>query len=220
MLKYIIFDFDGTLADSSVLLIKILNGLSSKYGFKNFTKEDLEYLKTLPSREVVKKMGIPKWRLPFLLRHVRLAMKKDIGALKLSHSGLKGMLLSLKESGDVKLGILSSNSRRSIEEFLRIHDIDFFDYIYTTKSLWKKEKKFRKLESLGIIKIDEAIYIVDETRDIISSKKVGLKCAAVTWGYNSKEILEKFEPEYMLKDPVELLEVLRIENFTKKNEQK
>ncbi len=215
MVKYIILDFDGTLADGSSLVAKILNGLSSRYGFKHFKSEDLEYLKSLPSTEIVKKIGIPKWKLPFLLYSVRAAMRKDVDQLKLSHPDIKEVLSAIRKHDGIKLGILSSNSKDSIEEFVKKQGIDYFDFIHTINSLWGKEKKFKKLEKAGVINIGESIYIGDETRDIISCKKAGLKCIAVTWGYNSKEILEKFDPEYLLKNPFELLEILKKENSNK-----
>ena len=54
----------------------------------------------------------------------------------------------------------------------------------------------------------DAIYIGDEVRDIKSAKKAGIPIAAVTFGFNSKEALEKESPDYLCDTPAELVKIL------------
>ena len=52
---------------------------------------------------------------------------------------------------------------------------------------------------------DKCIYIGDETRDIEAARKAGVKVAAVSWGLNSREALEKYQPDWLLENPKNLL---------------
>jgi phosphoglycolate phosphatase-like HAD superfamily hydrolase len=56
---------------------------------------------------------------------------------------------------------------------------------------------------------EEVIYVGDETRDIEASKKINIKVIAVSWGFNSGEVLAKHNPDFLIHKPSELIEVLR-----------
>ena len=64
-----------------------------------------------------------------------------------------------------------------------------------------KQKKIEK---------KDVFYVCDEVRDIAAAKKSGIKSIAVVWGYNSEEALQKEEPEFMIKTPQELNEILGV----------
>jgi phosphoglycolate phosphatase len=53
---------------------------------------------------------------------------------------------------------------------------------------------------------DECVYVGDETRDVEAARKAGMRSAAVTWGFNSRELLEKSRPDFLIDRPGELLE--------------
>ena len=59
MIKHIIFDFDGTIVDSSELTLQIINRLAEKYHYKKVTMEDVHILKNVPVRERFKQIGLP-----------------------------------------------------------------------------------------------------------------------------------------------------------------
>jgi phosphoglycolate phosphatase-like HAD superfamily hydrolase len=52
-----------------------------------------------------------------------------------------------------------------------------------------------------------AVYVGDEVRDIVAARKAGVDVAAVSWGYNTREVLAKHEPDYLIERP-ELLPTL------------
>ena len=55
---------------------------------------------------------------------------------------------------------------------------------------------------------DDVVYIGDEERDIAACKKCKISIIAVTWGFDSKELLEKNNPHYLADTPKELLEII------------
>jgi len=102
-------------------------------------------------------------------------------------------------------GILSSNSSNNVTEFLNNHDLNFFDFISASSRIWGKNINLKKLLLSHGFNMDEVVYVGDEVRDIIAAKKVGIRVAAVTWGYNSKKALRSQKPDYLISSPEELL---------------
>ena len=66
----------------------------------------------------------------------------------------------------------------------------------------------RILESTGLSS-DEILIVGDTEVDILSGKNNHIDCVSVTWGYQTRDVLMKLEPEYIIDRPEELLEILR-----------
>lgn len=205
--KVIIFDFDGTLADTFEAIVDITNNLAKDFGYEPATPEDIAQVRNLTSREIVKRSGISVFKLPFLLKRVKENLRNDIHQLN-PISGIKEVLYQLKEQGYI-LGILTSNSEENVRVFLRKQEmIELFNLIYSAKTLFGKHKALKKLMISHQWKAEEVIYVGDETRDIESSHKINLKVIAVSWGFNSKEALVKQKPDFIIDHPGELVDLI------------
>jgi len=53
MVNTIIFDFDGTIANTLDLVVKIVNNHADQFGYKNVTKEDIPYLQGKKPKEIL-----------------------------------------------------------------------------------------------------------------------------------------------------------------------
>jgi phosphoglycolate phosphatase-like HAD superfamily hydrolase len=205
--KVIIFDFDGTLADTLDALVIITNRLALEFGYKQTAPEELAQMRNLSSREIFEQSGISIFQLPFLLRRVKLALHKDIQKLS-PILGIKEALTHLKNEGN-RLGILTSNSEENVSVFLKKHGIeDLFSFIYSGTTLFGKHKVIRKFMKQNNLNTQEVIYVGDETRDIEASKRINIKVIAVSWGFNSREALAKHNPDFLIHKPGELIEVI------------
>ncbi len=108
-----------------------------------------------------------------------------------------------------KLGILSSNSEDNIRQVLDKSDItNKFEFIYSQSSLFGKDKVMKKMCKEHQIEPSQIIYVGDEDRDIIACKKVGIRCIAVTYGFNDRERLMKTEPDYVVDTPLEVAKIV------------
>lgn len=205
--KVIIFDFDGTLADTLDALVSITNRLAVEFGYKQTAPEELAQIRNLSSREIVEQSGISIFKIPFLLKKIKSALRNDIQELN-PILGIKEALIKLKNKG-TKLGILTSNSEENVKIFLTEHGMEeLFSFIYSGTSLFGKHKVIRKFMKQNNLNSDEVIYVGDETRDIESSKKINIKVIAVSWGFNSGEALAKQKPDFLIHQPCELIEVM------------
>ena len=69
--QLIVFDFDGTLADSAAWFRSILPDIARRFGFRCPDSDELEALRHKPPREVMRILNIPGWKLVFIAVHVR-----------------------------------------------------------------------------------------------------------------------------------------------------
>ena len=135
--KVIIFDFDGTIADTVDALVSIANSLAVEFSYAPINPEELVILKNLTSREIFKYSGIPLFKIPFLLKKVKRELRNKIPELK-PIEGIPEALLELKENGS-RLGIITSNSKGNVKEFLKINNLDnFFEFVHTGVTIFGK----------------------------------------------------------------------------------
>lgn len=113
--KLVVWDFDGTLADSVPTAAAIFNRLAPDMGFKPI--EDLTAARSLSTRQFLKQHGISLWRLPKLVRRYQAAAAEEADRLKLV-AGVPDVLAALASAG-VRLGVLSSNREDNIRRCLR-----------------------------------------------------------------------------------------------------
>lgn len=205
--KIIIFDFDGTLADTYEAIVKIANQLADEFGYKPVDKEELLQLKNLSSQEIVKQSKISLFKIPFLLRRVHLELGKDINKLT-PITGIEEVLSQLKSQG-YYLGIVTSNSKDNVVNFLVNHKLEhLFDFIYPKITIFGKHRAINTIIKQYEVSKEKAIYVGDETRDIRSAKKSGIPVIAVSWGFNSAAILAEHKPDFLIEQPTELIEAI------------
>ncbi|KJH73338.1 HAD-IA family hydrolase [Aliterella atlantica] len=205
--RIIIFDFDGTIADSLDTLVNISNRLAKQLGYKQTSQSELAQLKNLTSREIIKQSGISIFKVPFLLRKVKAEMSSEIKTLSL-FPGMRETLIDLESMGH-KLVIISSNSKSNILAFLEHNNLEsIFYYVYSGTTVFGKDKVINKFIRQENINVADVIYVGDETRDIESAKKSKVVAIAVSWGFNTKEALAKENPDFLIEQPQELLSVV------------
>ncbi|MEG5033823.1 HAD-IA family hydrolase [Microcoleus sp. AT3-D2] len=206
MTKVIIFDFDGTLADTIDILLSITNRLSVELGFKSATKEQIAQLSNLTSWQILQYSGISIFKFPLLIRMLKSELRSEIPNIQL-FPGIKQVLLELKEMG-FQLGIITSNSRENVLASLEKNALqDTFTFIYSG-STFGKHKVINRWLKTEHINAKEVLYVGDEIRDIEAARKTGIKVMAVAWGFNSQEALAAHNPDFLIERPQELIEIM------------
>lgn len=203
----IIFDFDGTIVDSLSLVVKIANQLlGKKDGKTQLTADIIAELRNKSARDVLKTLSLPVWKVPFLLFKGKKLFRQDIASVA-CFPHLAEIIKKLKEKG-LRLGILSSNSEDIIELFLKNNAIQDFSFVHSERNIFGKTKALKNLLQRYHLRQDEVLYVGDEVRDIEACKSAGVEVVAVTWGFNSRKILELNTPDYIVDTPEELLRLL------------
>jgi HAD superfamily hydrolase (TIGR01549 family) len=206
MLKVIIFDFDGTLADTIDILLSITNRLSAEFGFKSATKEELAQLSGLTPWQILRYSGISIFKFPLLIRKLKAELRCEIPNIQL-FPGIKEVLLELKKLG-FQLGIITSNSRENVLASLEKNGLQgTFTFIYSG-STFGKHKVINRWLKREHRNAEEVVYVGDEIRDIDAAKKTGIKIIAVSWGFNSQSALAAQNPDFLIERPQELIEIM------------
>lgn len=203
----IVFDFDGTIADTMEAIRKIMNQLANEFTFRRIKDKDLENLREMIPQEFLKTLGISLIKFAFISKRVRVELNKEIGNLK-PHKGVKKTLINLRNKG-YHLGILTSNLQENVEKFLKMNALSVFDFIYSGSSFLGKYRVLKRLLKEQKLKKEKVIYVGDELRDIEAAKKSGVRIIAVSWGFNTERLLRKGNPDYFVKKPQELINLLK-----------
>lgn len=206
MIKYIIFDFDGTLVDSKEVVLSVYNELAQKHRFKNMKLEDVESFRRLSFSERFKALGLPIYKIPFWTREFYSLYNERVKDLTM----FKDMIDVLNELNDrgYKIAIISSNAKDNIKEFLHKHKIDYIKQILCSEKLAGKDKVIKEFLRTNKLNNLEIIYIGDEARDIVACKKNGVKVIWVEWGLDIIEMVKHECPEYIAHRPKDILEII------------
>lgn len=203
--KVIIFDFDGTIADSASLMLEIFNELADGFGCRKVSKEEIPLLRDLSSGEVLKRLAVPKWKLFFILRKGKKIFNAKLPEVS-AIAGMPEALADLKKKNYI-LGILTSNAEKNVRQFLESRGIKVFDFVRAENNLFGKARALKKIMRRRGFRPAETAYVGDETRDIEAARRCGVLAVGVAWGFNSQAALEKYTPDYLLDKPEGLLKI-------------
>ncbi len=202
--KNIIFDFDGTIANTLPIVIDLVEHWSVSN--IKLTPELIDELRGLPAQQVIKRAGIPLRKIPGLITRGRKELIEKLADAK-PFEDIIEVIERLAEKHN--LYVMSSNSSGNINQFLQTYNVSqHFRAIYGNVSVFGKTKMMKKIIKLERLDKDACIYVGDETRDIEAAHRAKLPIVSVTWGFNSKKILVKYKPDFLANQPNDLLKIL------------
>lgn len=197
MTQAILFDFDGTIADSRELAFVIYNEVALRRSFRTVHRDEIAELRLLTVKELLKRLEIPKRALPSLLREGLVEMRARIDQVEVVE-GLAPVLRVMRN--EVKLfGIVTSNSVENVELFLARHQLDdLFDFVVSSSKLSGKARHFRRAMEDHQLDPDQVVYVGNEIRDVKAARKAGIRVVAVSWGFNAGEALADAGPQRLV----------------------
>lgn len=202
----VIFDFDGTLANTYDLVVRAVNTFSRAYGFEPLSPHKLEYLRGLPAHQVVKVLGVSWYKLPDLIIKLRQYMKAHIHEVTI-YPHMTETIHALKKQ-ELLLGIITSNSYENVTLCLKSNHCHVFDFIDSSRHLFGKAKVLKKIMRQRQLNKTAVYYVGDEVRDIEAAKRCGVHSVAVTWGFNKKDILIANQPSIIIDEVIALKDLL------------
>jgi phosphoglycolate phosphatase len=193
----VIFDFDGTLADSAEWTLGILNQVAERYGFRQVSEAETAMLRGWDNRAIIRYLGVPAWKLPLIANHMRKLAARDAGQIRL-FPGVDALLARLSGAG-VRLAIVSSNAEENVRRILGPANSALIAHYACGASIFGKAAKFRQVLRASGIARSRTLCIGDEARDIEAAVAERLACGAVTWGYATPELLRAQEPTLLFR---------------------
>lgn len=205
--RTIIFDFDGTIADTLETIAVLYNDIAEDFHCKKISFDQKERFRSMQTHEFLQTCGISLLKLPILALKIKNELNKEIKNIK-PIDGIIEALYDLKQA-EYKLGVLSSNSVANIKLFLNNHNLDnIFDFVHSGKNIFGKDKVILRLISKHKLNRSNVVYVGDETRDVEALRRIKVPIIAVSWGFNSKEVLEKLNPDFLVNKPEDLLKIV------------
>jgi phosphoglycolate phosphatase len=204
--KLVIFDFDGTLSDSGNWFLSIVDDLAARFRFRPVHPDEVEGLRKRTTREVIDHLGISRWKLPLIARHVRARFGRHTNEIHL-FDGVRAMLKTLDEA-KVRMFVCSSNSEANVRAILGPEDAARIERFFCGSGLFGKVRKFRQAVKASGLAPGTILSIGDETRDIDAARAVGLGAGAVLWGYANPEMLMAMKPDKAFATPQEIVDYL------------
>jgi phosphoglycolate phosphatase len=189
--RLVIFDLDGTLSDSFPWFLRVVNSIADKYRFRRIEDDDVEMLRGKSSREIIRHLQVPMWRIPVIVTDMRRLKSESIDAIPL-FAGVGPMLQQLSQLG-VVLAVVSSDSESNARKALRNH-ATLISQFACGASLFGKAAKFKAVLRRTGIQAADAICIGDEVRDGDAARQAGINFGAVSWGYAKPEALRQASP--------------------------
>lgn len=210
MIRAVLFDFDGTVADTNELIKESFRHVFDTYKINDISDDVIYSFFGEPLFETLGRYCSDGEvdNLVSVYRDYNLKNHDEKIAL---FPNVRETLQELKNRG-LFLGIVTSKMHGTVERGLRLLDIiNFFDVVVTPEDTIKhkpdKEPVVYALRKLGVTK-DEALMVGDSQYDIQSGNGAGTKTVAVNYSRIKKEILTSANPTYFVDDLSELIGIV------------
>ena len=213
MVKYVLFDLDGTLTDSQEGIIN-----SILYALKSFgiAVEDRNSLRPFLGPPLLESM---KKYYGFDQEQAELALKKyreyfsTTGLLENRvYPGIPQLLEKLKRRGYI---LMVATSKPELYTLQILEHFDLQKYFSFVGGATMDEKRVHKgdviryvLESNRLEDRSEVIMVGDRCNDVQGAKENGIQVIGVLYGYGDREELESAGADFLAKQVEELLRFL------------
>ena len=211
MIKYVLFDFDGTVYDTAEGITKSIRWALNKRGMDAELQELRKFVGPPLAEKFMEVYGFGE---KDALEMVRVFRERyaPVGIFESApFPGIKELLLSLKAAGLVT-GVATSKPQNMAEELIERSGLtDCFDIVVGSFIGPNNDKKWeiltRAMEALGASKEDTVLVGVTEY-DVAGAKICGIPCIGVRWGYASPGELEEAGADIIFDSMKELEEFM------------
>ena len=201
--KLIMFDFDGTLADSLPWFLQVANQAADKYKFKRLAESEIDTLRGYDARRVIKYLGVPAWKIPLIARYMRGLMLESAGEISL-FEGIDNLIKRLADK-KVILAVVTANSYANVQRILGPELAARITYYECSVPMFGKSRRFRKILLASGVRREEALCVGDELRDSEAARRERIPFGAVSWGMTHVEALKAHAPHEVFSSVDEMI---------------
>lgn len=213
-IKAVLFDLDGTLANTIEDLASAVNYALSEYKFPLHSLEEYKYFVG---------NGIPKLIERSIPENCR--DEKTVSAVKdkmLSYytqhfidktclyDGISDMLDTLKKQG-IKMGVVTNKADRVAKLIIQSLAPDTFDYVCGLSDLYPSkpcpDSSLAILDKMGI-EPKNCIFIGDSYVDIRTAAALGAVSIGVSWGFRDRNELLENGADYIVDTPEQIIKII------------
>ncbi len=199
--QWVIFDFDGTLADTLPLTMEFINKSCAALGCNPIEPEAFRRNKI--SKIMTDHLGW--WKIisaPLFVSQLESQcmnfFRENIDSITI-FAGAKELLETLSKK--YRLAIITPCAKEVVTQTLENHALaGVFEGIYSDgfSLIWGIDVTIKKFLVDHKLNPEEVLYVGDQDTDISACKKAGVKIISATWGYNARSFLEQANPDYLV----------------------
>lgn len=186
-IRLVVFDFDGTLADSFDWFVGAVNEAADRFAFRRVGAGEIAELRLRGARDFMRHVGLAPVRVPQVARWMRARMQEDIARIG-RVEGVDRTFAALERAG-IERAIVTSNARANVERVLGAAMSGRVGHWSTGAALFGKAARIRRLVRAAGVRPDAALYVGDETRDAEAARRAGVRFAGVAWGFAAPTLL-------------------------------
>lgn len=212
--NYVIFDFDGTVADTGEGILRSLQYSFEAMGdpipdlgdLKKFIGPPVYYSYTTFYNVSEDKVDL------YIKKYRERYSEKGIYESKV-YDGIIELIEKLKSKG-VKVGIASSKPERliyAVADYLEITNL--FDVIVGVKSDNSKHSTKAGIITQAMVDMEaedknEVLMVGDRKFDIDGAHEAGIKCCGALWGFGNEEEFREHNAEFIVETPLDVLNLV------------
>ncbi len=211
-IKIIIFDFDGTLADTQNSILQTMKLVAKKLNIEKIDEVFIKSLIGLPLSTTFQKAFLLEEELLPKATSIYRQHYNDIAIETISlFKNVKDTLFKLQERG-IKLAVASNKGKVSLIKILKKHNIyDIFSFVGGEEHV-KNKKPAPDIVNLILnntnVSPDNCIVVGDTVFDIEMGQRANTLTCGVTYGNNTKNELQSLNPNFMIDDMSEILNLI------------
>ncbi len=199
-----LFDVDGTLMDSAPDICAAQREVLAAHGRDDISEEFLRGYIGRHLIDLFEDLGFAKDAVEPLIQSYRVAYWGRKHAATRVFPGVAEMLDSLggrKSTATIKT---TQTTRGVLEQFGLIRH---FDHVQGTDGFPAKPEPDVILASLRGLGADarECLFVGDSPADMEAGRRAGVRTCAVRWGYGNHQAMARWEPDYWIDHPEQLL---------------
>ena len=213
--QYVLFDLDGTLLNTIGDLGRACNHALRTFGYAEHNADDYPRLvgngvnrlieRALPDGERTEEniLRLREVFIPYYNGHNK--------QLTRPYKGIEDVLDEMKRQGWL-LAVASNKYQAATESLIAHYFPNTFDVV-----LGEREGCPRKpnpqivtdiVESIKC-RVERIVYIGDSDVDMQTAKNAGVTAVACTWGFCPRETLIEYNPQYVIDQPEEILNIIK-----------